>query len=327
MDNNKSVESVSTPALARGASVCVQLSQAIVGYTLAAQARRLSPHTLADYANTFAKLTRSLGDKPIAAITPGDITAFINAQTNISAKTTLNIYIALSALWTWALKENLVVANIIRALDWPKPEQRAIIPFTQSDLRAMLAALDRSAPYTRPGKRECSHSLGAAVRNRAILLLLLDTGVRASELCELKLTDTDLSNRRILVMGKGKKERFIPLSPSTAQALWRYISTRPTPQDNTDRTFLTPVGRALDRHDLLKILRRIGHRAGVADVHPHRFRHTFAITFLRNGGNAYALQEILGHSSMTMVRRYLALAQTDLEQAHRHASPVSNWNL
>ena len=81
------------------------------------------------------------------------------------------------------------------------------------------------------------------------------------------------------------------------------------------------------RDVLIKLLVRMGQRAGVANVHPHRFRHTFAINFLRNGGNAYALQMMLGHSTMEMVKRYLALAQADVEAAHRQASPVANWRL
>jgi site-specific recombinase XerD len=306
----------------------ITLSAAIIGYTIAAQARRLSPHTIADYTSTFRKLRRYLASDPlIAFITPAGILAFINAQNGISKKTTLNIYVGLSALWTWAVKETIVPANIIRGLDWPEPELRAIVPFTESDVHALLAALDKSAHYTRPGKRDCVHSLGTAIRNRAIILTFLDTGLRVSELCELQLSNTDLSNKRLLVMGKGKKERFVPFSAPTAQSIWRYIATRSAPQDNTDRTFLTPAGHPLDRHDVLKILQRIGRRAGVPNCHPHRFRHTFAISFLRNGGNAYALQEILGHSSMEMVRRYLAIAQADIETAHRLASPVANWHL
>jgi len=74
-------------------------------------------------------------------------------------------------------------------------------------------------------------------------------------------------------------------------------------------------------------LQAIGNRAGVRNVHPHRFRHTFAISFLRNGGNGYTLQMILGHTTMEMVRKYLNLAQADLESAHRLASPVANWRL
>ena len=83
----------------------------------------------------------------------------------------------------------------------------------------------------------------------------------------------------------------------------------------------------MDRHRLLKQLQSIGKRAGVDNVHPHRFRHTFAISFLRNGGNVYTLQMLLGHSTLDMCKKYLNIAQADLESAHRLASPVANMRL
>jgi integrase/recombinase XerD len=72
---------------------------------------------------------------------------------------------------------------------------------------------------------------------------------------------------------------------------------------------------------------RLGAKAGVQACHPHRFRHTFAVNFLRNGGNAFELQMALGHTTLQMVQTYLALAQADLDAAHRKASPVENWRL
>jgi integrase/recombinase XerD len=88
--------------------------------------------------------------------------------------------------------------------------------------------------------------------------------------------------------------------PTTGQALWRYLATRgETTLD--DYVFVTSRGRPLGRDDLCKILARIGARAGVAGVHPHRFRHTMAINYLRNGGNVFALQLMLGHTTRTLV--------------------------
>jgi integrase/recombinase XerD len=78
---------------------------------------------------------------------------------------------------------------------------------------------------------------------------------------------------------------------------------------------------------LQKILRKIGNRGGVSNVHPHRFRHTFAIQYLRNSGDPYTLQALLGHSSLDMVKNYLRIAQIDIDTAHRRASPVDNWRL
>jgi integrase/recombinase XerD len=94
-----------------------------------------------------------------------------------------------------------------------------------------------------------------------------------------------------------------------------------------DYLFVTTEGRPIDRGRLLHILVAIGSRCGVMGVNVHRFRHTFAINYLRNGGDAYTLQMMLGHSTMEMVKRYLALAQADLDKSHQLASPVDHWRL
>jgi site-specific recombinase XerD len=83
----------------------------------------------------------------------------------------------------------------------------------------------------------------------------------------------------------------------------------------------------LTSHRLTRLVRTIGERAGVEHVHPHRFRHTFAITFLRNGGNLFSLQELLGHTTLDMVRRYAHIAKVDVEAAHKTAGPVDNGRL
>jgi integrase/recombinase XerD len=136
----------------------------------------------------------------------------------------------------------------------------------------------------------------------------------------------DNRNHRILVLGKGTKERQVQFSARTGQAIWRYLASRPD-AGPTDPLFATQDGYPMDRDNLRHVIERIGERAKIDDVHPHRFRHTFAIQFLRNGGDPFTLQMLLGHSTMDMVKRYLALAQTDLEAAHRKASPVDHWRL
>jgi integrase/recombinase XerD len=164
--------------------------------------------------------------------------------------------------------------------------------------------------------------LRTADRNRAILLLMVDTGLRASELCNLRIQDVDQKHNRIFVFGKGAKERSLPFSPCTGQALWRYFATFPETRKPDESAFVKIYGRKFDRKQLRKLVLNIGNRAGVQNAHPHRFRHTIAIQYLRDGGDPYTLQRMLGHSTMEMVRIYLQLAQIDLDAAHRRASPV-----
>lgn len=127
-------------------------------------------------------------------------------------------------------------------------------------------------------------------------------------------------------MGKGSKERSIPFCARTGQVLWKYLATRRDEHANAF-LFVTSEGGPMDPDRMLKLLYGVGKRAQVEAVHPHRFRHTFAINFLRNGGDPWSLQMILGHSTMEMVKTYLALAQADLDQSHKLASPVDHWRL
>jgi len=304
----------------------ITFTQAVEGFILAARARRLSPNTISDYLNTYRKFIDYLGeDLAISAITSRHIETFLAAQP-VSKKTLLNYHVSLSALWTWATAEELATTHIVRKVKRPRPEKKAIKPYTETDVKAMLASLTHSRFYFRPGKRQSNHRLLHADRNRAIILLLLDTGMRAAELCGLRIHHLDLHNRRVKVLGKGDKERILPFSARTGQAIWRYLATRKN-DDLGDHLFVNKYGHPLNGDRLLKSLQVIGRRAGVPGVTVHRFRHTFAINYLRNGGDPWTLQMMLGHSTMEMVKTYLSLANTDLQKAHKQASPVDNWRL
>ena len=173
--------------------------------------------------------------------------------------------------------------------------------------------------HGRPGKRTCDNSRPTAYRDRATILLLVDTGLRASELCDLRCAHLDIENYRLRVFGKGRKERVLPISPATAKALWRYHATRDTLTE-TFSVFVTRDDTPMERNRLRQTLQAIGQRAGVPNVTVQRSRHTFTIMFLRNGGTVFALQRLLGHSSLDMVERYVAIAQTDIERAQRGQS-------
>lgn len=326
----------------------ISLSQAILGYQLDARARRLSPHTLADYQNSFRKFQDYIAVNPVnpahpvpdpdlAAITPDHVRGFlaslataapiVNGRVRtIGKKQTLNIHTGLSALWTWALREGYATRHILHDIQRPRPEKPAIIPYSQDDIKRLLTACDQTKTYQRAGQRIQERTRGTALRDRCLILVLLDTGVRASELCGLRIIDADLRNQRITVTGKGSKTRMIPIGPSTAKLIFRYLSAERRDVAVNEPLFVAN-DRQLNRDALVHLLARLGERAGVTDVHPHRFRHTFAVLFLRNGGNTRALQDLLGHETLDMIKTYTRLAEADLAIAHRQASPVENWRL
>ncbi len=192
-----------------------------------------------------------------------------------------------------------------------RPDQ--IVPFTNDELDNLLAAANRS---------------NNPKRDHAILLLMLDTGVRASELCALLVGDVDFSASAVRVReGKGGKGRTVPFSLHTKKAVYQYL--RDFQRDTSDGLFLSDrgggAGDALTRHGLRFLFRRLGVAAKVSGSRcsPHTMRHSMAVNYLREGGNVFALRRILGHESLTMTNRYVALAQVDLSAAHAEFSPVA----
>jgi site-specific recombinase XerD len=168
-------------------------------------------------------------------------------------------------------------------------------------------------------------------RDHTIILTLLDTAMRVSELCHLKPDDVWLEDGILKVMGKGNKERLIPIGKHVQRLLWRYINRyRPEPAGpNCNFLFLTRQGTPLTKDRVEKIITYYGKKAGISGVRcsPHTFRHTAAIKFLRNGGDVFSLQKMLGHASLDMTRRYCELANIDVKRAHTTASPVDNLSI
>jgi len=328
------------------------LSRAADGCILYKSATGCSEHTITDYRYAYRKLLTHFDPQtPIADITRDQLIQFLawlqhkhiahpaggvapRPPRKLAPKSVYNIHVACSALWQWALDEGYVQTNHLRDIDPPKFEPPAIEPFTKDQIQALLksAAWSR-AWHNRPSVR---NRRPTADRDQAILLLLLDTGIRRSELCRLTVADLDLSTNAIHIRGKGRgrdhKERICYFGKSTARHLWRYLTPRVQNDTARDADPLFVVGpddapRPLRPNHLRLTLKRIGDRAGISDVHPHRFRHTFAITYLRNNGDPWTLQRLLGHSTLEMVKRYLRLVQSDCADAHRRASPVDNWRL
>jgi site-specific recombinase XerD len=293
----------------------IRLSDAIEGYLLYAEARKLSPHTIIEYSNTFRKFLDFVGDVPMEDVTPRQIQHFLASFPTYSRKTVSNYHVGLSSLWSWGVREGIVTRHIVRQVIRPQPNKPAIKPFSKQDVQALLLACDRTAR---------GHKRKTALRDRAMILTLLDTGLRVSELARVQLDDWDKRNRRIFVWGKGSKQRIVYVSAPTSQAIWRYLASR---EIDSPCLFASSRGGHLNRHSIRLLIANLGRRARVTNAHPHKFRHTFAIQFLRSGGNAFTLQRLLGHSTMEMVRTYLKLSAQDDSDVFRNASPVSNWGL
>jgi site-specific recombinase XerD len=159
-------------------------------------------------------------------------------------------------------------------------------------------------------------------RNKAMVMILLDTGLRRSELSNLKLQDIDTKRGIIKVLGKGRRERLARVGLKTQKALWHYIVRRG--DSNCDYLWLNPSGDRLTRYGIEQMLCKLGRKLGFR-LYPHLLRHSFAITFLRNGANTFEVQYALGHSSLEMTRRYCSsLSFDDVYTRHQTASLIDN---
>jgi integrase/recombinase XerD len=307
----------------------MHLHYALDGYWLSKR-RNLSPHTVADYTVTFRRLVDFFGpDQEFEQITSADLNRFMDHvhALGISDKTLRNHWTALSSLWTWAESEHEVKHVIRGHVQRPRYRRKPIDPFTQDDIRALLKHLAEMHAWDNANRRHMTVERPTALRDRAILLVLLDCGLRASELADLRISDYDQKRGMLTIRhGKGDKMRNVHIAQGARQAVWAYLKERHE-SDVEQPLFVTRDGNPIDRYALRNLIVRAGTRAGVSDAYPHRFRHTFAVNFLRNGGNPLELQEILGHEDLTTIKIYVRLAQVDIEKAQQKASPVDRWKL
>lgn len=308
----------------------MQLQTAIDGYWLEKK-RNVSINTYNEYTNTFNRFLRYIGPTTdFAAITADHVRKFLNylrTQHRLKPKTVANAWIALSSLWTWAELE-LNIPHIIRGrVERPKYKRTPIEPYARTDVAAMLEACHHAEAWQTKTGRQARTTRPTALRDRAIIATLLDTGMRASELCALTISDYDTKKGQLFIRhGKGDKGRFVYLGAGAKKHLWKYLATRPEAKP-AQPLFASARLTHLDRNALRHLIQRCAKRAGVERSTVHRFRHTFAINFLRNGGNMLQLQNLLGHERMDTIRIYAQLAQLDLEEAQAKASPADNWNL
>ena len=307
----------------------MRLEDALDGYWLARK-RDFSPNTVNDYQRTFTRFCEFVGaDKPIEEISSGEIHDFLNhaqKRYRLGKKTLTNVWIALSSFWSWAERE-LDIEHIIRKrVPQPRFRRQPVEAFTEDDVRRLLASCDYNDSWRTKWGRNARTKRPTALRDRAIMLTLLDSGLRASELAGLRMSDFDKDRGQLMIRhGKGDKRRVVYLGDSARKALWKYMTTRVGVRAD-DPIFITRTGRPMDRMNVCHMIERAGKRTGI-HAFPHKFRHTFAITFLRNGGNLLTLQQILGHESLDTVRNYANIAAVDIENALRIASPVDNWRL
>ena len=209
----------------------------------------------------------------------------------------------------WLEREGLLYVNPMQKVERPRREKRLVRPFSEDQLRAFLGAINTRT--------------AVGVRDFALCVLLADTGLRISEALSLRCQDLEFGEGIARVLGKGRRERVVPLGQTVKRALLDWLKVRGE-LAGMDLVFCNRFGQSLRKRTVCDAFHAYGDRAGIVGVRcsPHTLRHSFAVAYLRNEGDVLTLQKILGHSTLEMTRRYAEVADSDAIKRHRQASPL-----
>lgn len=274
--------------------------------------RDRSVHTIRAYRQTLRAFASFAGDTAPHEITHRVVARFLASvrNTGASSATVHKRYADLRSFFVWCLQEGEVNTNPMDRIERPRRTQ-APVPLAEPDTIRALLALEWKTSFL-------------TARNRAMILTCLDTGVRVSELCAMRLEDYDTAHNRVTVRGaKGSGTRVVPLGKAAVVAVRRYLRARARSTHADNPALWLGQRGDMSTSAIRMILRRACRDAGVAHVYPHQLRHTFAHHFRLNGGGDGDLMYLAGWSSPAMLRRYGASgAAVRAAQAHAKFSPA-----
>lgn len=285
------------------------LQAAFDGFMLSKEAQRCTPRTLDHYVYTVGSFVAYLKAQNVTAleqITPRHVRLYlVSLQERNLKDTTQHAHARGIKTWLfWLVTEGDLDESPMRVVAMPRLDKRVPPPFSPEDIKALLAGCDRKTPR--------------GTRDYAIVIGLLDTGLRLAEFASLKTDSVNMRTGLTMVMGKGRKQRQVRFGAKARQALARWLGVRMNMETTSDSLWLLkPQGIAI-------MLRRLGRRVGADPCGPHRFRRTFALWCMRDGMDLHSLRMLMGHSSLAVLQRYLALAGQDIERAHKAHSPADN---
>ena len=294
---------------------------ALKEFLLDCEVRNFTPKTIKGYRNALELLIRYLAEEQnveqIEDIEPFHIKQFLrNLQKAGRKPSYLNgLHKAMRSWFKYLLNEDYLVQNPIENVGWAREEKLAIKTFTADEVRKMLTVYS--------GKDYMD------MRNRAIVALLFDTGIRCSELCNLM--QADVGKQVFRIYGKGRKERYVAKSYYMEKLLIRYSEYRAyyfEYKNVPDNLFLSRTGRPLTVVAVERVVRIAGERAGVRKsirCSPHTCRHYFSQAQLKNGNDVYSLSRLLGHSNIKTTNRYLqGMEDAEIVKASLKTSPLMN---
>jgi integrase/recombinase XerC len=299
--------------------------------------RNASPHTIRSYDNDLGQFLTFLTPPGTAMPSPQEITHLMIREfvahlhdLKLEKSSIARKLAAIRSFFKFAVREGKVARNPARMVATPKLPKRIPAVLSAEDLNAFLDSVN-SGPErgSRRGKHAVNDDSRLMIkRDRAILELLYASGLRVSELTGLNLADLDRKERMLRVRGKGNKERIVPYGGKAEQALEAYQPLREEMlrkaggRGDRQAVFLNHLGTRLTQRSVARIVKKYARLANVNwDLHPHSLRHAFATHLLADGADLRAIQELLGHSSLSTTQRYTHATIRQLLEVFDKAHP------
>jgi integrase/recombinase XerC len=300
--------------------------------------RNASPHTLRSYESDLNQFVAFLTPPGVETPAVSEITHLMIREfvahlhdLGLQKSSIARKLAAIRSLFKFSVREGMVIRNPARLVATPKLPKRIPSVLSAEDLNAFLDGVvarpaTTSSEHRRPGAPSESRLL--VKRDRAILELLYASGLRVSELTGLNLADMDRKGLMLRVRGKGNKERIIPYGGKAEQALEAYGPTRDeilrkaSSKGDHQAVFLNHLGTRLTPRSVARIVKKYVRLINVNwDLHPHSLRHAFATHLLADGADLRAIQELLGHSSLSTTQRYTHASIRQLLEVYDKAHP------
>lgn len=279
--------------------------------------RGLSPNTISNYSMDIQKLVGYLEEQGIVEnaikIDKDTIQQFIYEIAKVvTPRTQARIISGLKGFFIYLVFEDYREDNPMDLIDTPKIGRKLPDTLSEDEINELIAAIDLSKPE--------------GERNRAILETLYGCGLRVSELINLRLSDLYFDEDFIKVTGKGNKQRFVPISQVNQKYIDIYRNEirvhLPIKKEHEDFVFLNRRGKQLTRAMIFTIIKRLAETIGLKkNISPHTFRHSFATHLLENGADLRAIQQMLGHESITTTEVYMHVDRTQLNKVLKEFHP------
>ena len=249
-----------------------------------------------------------------SAVTKDDVRGYLAMlhDRGATSRTVARRIASLRRFYVWAIRQNMVGQNPTDSIHTPKTKGRLPRPLDESTVIDLITTVDSEAPEWKQR------------RDRAVLEILYGSGLRVSELCSLTLQSVSSDGASLRVLGKGSKERLVPLSEPASQAIRHWIAIRHevATEASGSSLVLSARGKALSRRDVARLLDEACERAGViGGTHPHALRHSFATHLMNNGADTRSIQELLGHSDAATTQRYTHVSKERLRLAYSESHP------